>query len=86
MPAGENAADSHSEDFAAGVAEAAGGKPVVLYCNSGNRSARATDALTNEHGVTNATSLIGGITLWDDLGLPVEGELARREDTEEAED
>jgi rhodanese-related sulfurtransferase len=73
VPAGENGVNSHSEEFAAAIAEASGGKPALLYCGTGNRSARATDALTNEHGVEGARSLIGGIKLWDDLGFPVEG-------------
>lgn len=73
VPAGENGVNSHSDEFAAAIAEASGGKPVLLYCGTGNRSARAADALTNEHGVEGARSLIGGIKLWNDLGLPVEG-------------
>ena len=64
------------------IADAVGGKPALLYCNSGNRSARAADALTNEHGVEGVRSLIGGITLWNDLGLPIEGEIAADEDDE----
>ena len=88
MPAGENAVDTHSAEFAEQLAEAAGGKPALLYCGSGNRSARAADALTNEHGVEGVRSLIGGITLWNDLGLPIEGEIAvaDEEETEEDED
>ncbi len=87
LPVGENGSDSHSEEFAAAFTEATGGKPALLYCNSGNRSARATDALTNEHGTEGVRSLIGGITLWNDLGLPIEGEItADEEETEEADD
>ncbi|MBM3667316.1 MAG: rhodanese-like domain-containing protein [Actinobacteria bacterium] len=88
VPAGVNGVNSHSEDFAAAVADAAGEKPVLLYCGTGNRSARAADALVNEHGVAGARSLIGGIKLWDDLGFPVEGsvELADEDQPEEAED
>ena len=73
VPAGENGVNSHSPEFAAAIAEASDGKPALLYCGTGNRSARAADALTNEHGVEGTRSLIGGIKLWDDLGLPVEG-------------
>jgi rhodanese-related sulfurtransferase len=80
VPAGENGVDSHSEGFAAKFAEATEGKPALLYCNSGNRSARATDALTNEHGVEGVRSLIGGAKLWDDLGLPFEGTVEVDED------
>ena len=78
--------DSHSAEFAESYAEAVGDKPAVLYCGSGNRSARATDALTNEHGVEGVRSLIGGITLWNDLGLPIEGEIAVAEEEETEED
>ena len=83
VSAGEGGADAHAADFAAKVAEAAGGKPALLYCGTGNRSSRATDALTNQHGVEGVRSLIGGIKLWNDLGLPVEGTVeVDTEDTE----
>ena len=86
VPAGQDAVDSHSAEFAESYAEAVGDKPAVLDCGSGNRSARATDALTNEHGVEGVRSLIGGITLWNDLGLPIEGEIAVAEEEETEED
>lgn len=73
VPAGENGVKARSGEFAAAVAEASGGRPALLYCGTGNRSARAADALANEHGADGARSLIGGIKLWDDLGFPVEG-------------
>jgi rhodanese-related sulfurtransferase len=76
VPAGENGVDSHTPEFAKRVSVAAGEKPPVLYCNSGNRSARATDALLNEHGEKGVRSMVGGIKLWDDLGYPVEGIVA----------
>jgi rhodanese-related sulfurtransferase len=86
VPAGENGVDSHSGEFAATFAEATEGKPALLYCNSGNRSARATDALTNEHGVEGVRSLIGGARIWNDLGLPFEGTVELETDDEEDED
>jgi len=76
VPAGENGVEAHAAEFARRVAEAAGEKPALLYCNTGNRSARATDALLNEHGREGVRSLLGGIKLWDDLGFPVEGTVA----------
>ncbi|MSO40308.1 MAG: rhodanese-like domain-containing protein [Solirubrobacterales bacterium] len=85
VPAGENGVESHSESFASRIGEATGGKPALLYCNSGNRSARATDALTNEHSVAEARSLVGGISLWNDLGYPVTGEVIA-DDEEDEED
>jgi rhodanese-related sulfurtransferase len=86
VPAGENGVDSHSEEFAAKFADATEGKPALLYCNTGNRSSRATDALTNEHGVEGVRSLIGGAKLWDDLGLPFEGTVEVDEDEGDEED
>jgi rhodanese-related sulfurtransferase len=83
VPAGENGVDSHSEEFAAKFAEATGGKPALLYCNTGNRSSRATDALTNEHGVEGVRSLIGGAKTWHDLGLPFEGTVEVDDETDE---
>jgi rhodanese-related sulfurtransferase len=83
VPAGENGVDSHSEEFAARFAEATGGKPALLYCNTGNRSSRATDALTNEHGVEGIRSLIGGAKTWHDLGLPFEGTVEVDDETDE---
>jgi rhodanese-related sulfurtransferase len=73
VPAGENGVNARSDEFASAIAEASDGKPALLYCGTGNRSARAADALTNEHGVEGVRSMIGGIKLWDDLGFPVEG-------------
>jgi rhodanese-related sulfurtransferase len=87
VPAGENGADAHAADFAERIAEARGGKPALLYCGTGNRSARAADALANEHGAEGAVSLVGGIKLWNDLGYPVEGSVELdTEDTEEDDD
>jgi len=43
---------------------------VILYCASGNRSARAADEL-RELGYENAASVAGGIKQWEAQGLPV---------------
>lgn len=86
VPAGENGVDSHSHEFAARVTEASGGKPPLLYCGSGNRSARATDALSNEHAVAGARSMVGGIKLWSDLGYEIEGAIAEEDDETTSED
>jgi molybdopterin/thiamine biosynthesis adenylyltransferase/rhodanese-related sulfurtransferase len=45
---------------------------VLLYCASGNRSARAADALASELGYENVASVAGGIQRWAEEGLPVE--------------
>src|SRR2546427_8867438 len=44
---------------------------VILYCASGNRSARAADVLKNELGYENVASVAGGIQAWRETGLPV---------------
>src|SRR2546423_8718642 len=46
-------------------------KRVLLYCATGNRSARAADVLQNELGYENVASIAGGILAWQEDGLPV---------------
>jgi len=77
ISSGEGARGAHDEAYAEAVEKAAGGrdKRVILFCGEGNRSARTADALASEHGFTNVTSVIGGVKLWSELGLPVEGEI-----------
>jgi thiosulfate sulfurtransferase len=85
VPAGESARDAHEADYVEAM-ESAGAGPgdrIILVCGQGNRSARAADALRNEHGFANVASVIGGSKLWSDLGYPIEGEIAVGE--EEAE-
>ena len=45
---------------------------VILYCQSGNRSAWAARTLIDDLGYTNVESMTGGITLWKDRGYEVE--------------
>src|SRR5437763_9451099 len=45
---------------------------VVLYCQSGNRSALAAHTLKELLGYENVESMTGGITLWKDRGYDVE--------------
>lgn len=45
-------------------------KPVVVYCRSGNRSAKAT-ALLEDAGFTTLYDMQGGITAWTAAGKPV---------------
>src|SRR5437763_8338271 len=45
---------------------------IILYCQSGNRSAFAADTLASQLGYTNVASMTGGITLWKDRGFAVE--------------
>jgi rhodanese-related sulfurtransferase len=77
ISSGEGARGAHDESFAAAVEKAAGGrdKRVILFCGQGNRSARTADTLASEHGFSNVASVVGGVKLWSDLGLPVEGEI-----------
>ncbi|MFL5832132.1 MAG: molybdopterin-synthase adenylyltransferase MoeB [Solirubrobacteraceae bacterium] len=45
---------------------------VILYCQSGNRSAWAARTLIEDLGYANVESMTGGITLWKDRGYDVE--------------
>jgi sulfur-carrier protein adenylyltransferase/sulfurtransferase len=45
---------------------------VILYCQSGNRSAWAARTLIDDLGYEHVESMIGGITLWKDRGYEVE--------------
>jgi molybdopterin/thiamine biosynthesis adenylyltransferase/rhodanese-related sulfurtransferase len=44
---------------------------VILYCQSGNRSAIAAKTLIDELGYTNVENMTGGITLWKQRNLPI---------------
>ena len=45
-------------------------KPVIVYCRSGNRSAKAVEKL-REAGFTSVRSMAGGIVAWEKEGKPV---------------
>ncbi len=45
---------------------------VILYCQSGNRSAWAARTLLDDLGYARVESMTGGITLWKDRGYQVE--------------
>jgi sulfur-carrier protein adenylyltransferase/sulfurtransferase len=45
---------------------------IVLYCQSGNRSAWAARTLEEDLGYKHVSSMTGGITLWKDRGYKVE--------------
>ena len=45
-------------------------KPVLVYCRSGSRSAKAA-ALLEELGFTEIHNLKGGITAWSEAGKPI---------------
>ncbi len=48
------------------------GQHVILYCQSGNRSAWAARTLVEDLGYENVESMTGGFTLWKDRGYDVE--------------
>ena len=48
------------------------GRPVVVYCASGNRSALAADTL-RQMGYAEVASMRGGIRGWSDAGGEIEG-------------
>lgn len=48
------------------------GKPVVFVCRSGARSGRATE-FAKENGIIEAYNMRGGMILWNELNLEVEG-------------
>lgn len=50
--------------------EQAKGKPMLVYCRSGNRSAHACHLLT-KMGFQDVSNLAGGITAWESANLPV---------------
>ena len=78
VPSGESARDAHDAAYADAIEKAVAGPEdrVILVCGEGNRSARAADALQNEHNFKHVASIIGGSKLWNELGYPVEGEIA----------
>ena len=78
VPAGESAREAHDAAYAEAIEKAGAGPDdrVILVCGEGNRSARAADALQNEHDFKHVASIIGGSKLWSELGYPIEGEIA----------
>jgi rhodanese-related sulfurtransferase len=62
--------------------ELAGGKPLVIYCRSGNRSGLAAEALSS--AAIEAHSIEGGIVGWTEAGLPIEPEDGHVADSGEA--
>ena len=78
VPAGESAREAHDAAYVEAI-ESAGAGPddrIILVCGEGNRSARAADALQNEHDFKHVASIIGGSKLWNELGYTIEGEIA----------
>ena len=47
------------------------GRPLVVYCQGGSRSAIAT-SLLQSHGIPDVVNLAGGFSEWQRAELPVE--------------
>lgn len=60
-----------------GELEAHAGKPIVAYCRSGHRSAKAC-ALLVRGGHKGPWNLKGGIMAWQSAGMPVEKESGKK--------
>ncbi|MBK9225878.1 MAG: rhodanese-like domain-containing protein [Ignavibacteria bacterium] len=56
--------DFHSSDFENQIRELDNSKAYVIYCRSGNRSAKACEIMS-KNGFTNLHNLSGGINKWD---------------------
>lgn len=54
----------------AGELEKHKAKPVIVVCESGNRSSKAA-AILRERGFANVVNLAGGFPAWQQAGLPV---------------
>jgi rhodanese-related sulfurtransferase len=46
-------------------------KPLIVYCDNGNRSAKAAGLLRSQ-GFSRVVNLSGGLNAWQQAGLPVE--------------
>ena len=46
-------------------------RPVIVYCEGGDRSGKAIAALKKQ-GFTRVVNLTGGLRAWQQAGLPVE--------------
>lgn len=65
----EGAADPHSKHRVAALCSARE-QPVIVYCESGGRSALAADTL-QQMGFDKVRSLAGGCVLWEAEGFPL---------------
>jgi thioredoxin 1 len=63
--------DFYAADFSAQLSKLSKVKPVLVYCKSGGRSAKAVNQLT-QLGFTNITELKGGMMAWSGDHLPEE--------------
>jgi rhodanese-related sulfurtransferase len=63
--------DVTSDDFDSKIQSLDTEKPVMVYCKSGGRSAKAASIL-KEKGFKNVYDLDGGILGWEDAKKPIE--------------
>jgi rhodanese-related sulfurtransferase len=63
--------DFNSPDFKGKISKLDKNKPYFVYCAAGGRSSKAAN-LMEELGFKKVYNLSGGITAWQDEGLPVE--------------
>jgi rhodanese-related sulfurtransferase len=68
--AGATNVDVNASDFGARVGRLARTSTYLVYCHSGNRSARAT-AQMHDLGFGHVYELTGGIAAWEQAGQPV---------------
>jgi molybdopterin/thiamine biosynthesis adenylyltransferase/rhodanese-related sulfurtransferase len=70
IPGAKHVPKSYLESRIEGAADR--DQHVILYCQSGNRSAWAARTLIEDLGYENVESMTGGFTLWKDRGYEVE--------------
>src|SRR5207302_2742965 len=70
IPGAKHVPKSYLESRIEGAADR--DQHVILYCQSGNRSAWAARTLIEDLGYGNVESMTGGFTLWKDRGYEVE--------------
>ena len=61
-------------ELAGRIDELPAGRPLVVMCRSGARSAKVADFLNGEGRDDEAINLEGGILAWASAGLPYEGD------------
>ena len=67
----KNVPASRIESSGAEIAAKRKDKPVIVYCDTGNRAQKAAAALRSQ-GFSRVVSLSGGLGAWQQAGLPVE--------------
>jgi rhodanese-related sulfurtransferase len=70
MIAGAVPIDFNSPDFKSKISKLDKTKPYFVYCAAGGRSSKAANMM-EELGFKKVYNLMGGITAWQDEGLPV---------------